>query len=149
MQLNEILDDRIIDLKLKGNNKDECLRELSKKLQEAGYIDEVDDFMKDIYYRESLGETGIGNYLAIPHGKSDSVTKVGIAIGKLQNEIEWETIDGKGVKLIFLFAVSNDHEYAKNHMRLLAQIATKLGDDEAVENLLNAKTIEELREVLC
>ena len=91
--------------------------------------------------------TGIGNYVAIPHGKSDSVTQVGISIGKLNQEIEWETLDGKGVKLIFLFAVSNDTEYAKNHMRLLAQIAGKLGNDENIEKLLNAQSIEELKAV--
>lgn len=91
--------------------------------------------------------TGIGNYVAIPHGKSDSVTNVGIAIGKLDHEIEWETLDGNGVKLIFLFAVSNDHEYARNHMLLLAEIARKLGNDEAIETLLKAETVEEIKAV--
>lgn len=116
-------------------------------VKDANYIGDVDEFVKDIYLRESEGVTGIGNFVAIPHGKSDSVTQVGIAIGKLNNEIEWETLDGQGVKLIFLFAVSNDHEYARNHMKLLAQIAGKLGNDENIEKLLNAKTVEELKEV--
>ena len=77
----------------------------------------------------------------------DSVTQVGIAIAKLDHEIEWETLDGKGVKLVFLFAVSNNHEYARNHMLLLADIARKLGNDEAVEKMLSAETIEDLKSV--
>lgn len=144
MELKEVLDKRVIDLNMKATNKKEAIRELSEKLKEAGYIGDVDEFISDIYVRESEGVTGIGNYVAIPHGKSDSVTQVGIAIGKLDYEIEWETLDDKGVKLIFLFAVSNDHEYARNHMLLLAEIARKLGNDEAIEQLLASKTVDEL-----
>ena len=147
MQALHVLDERIIDLHAHANNKEEVLMLLSNKLKKAGYIDDVEEFKKDIYYRESLGQTGIGNYIAIPHGKSDSVTKVGIAVAKLDHEIEWETLDGKGVRLIFLFAVSNNTDYARNHMLLLADIARRLGNDEAVEQLLQAETIEECKAV--
>ena len=108
---------------------------------------DVETFKKDIYYRESLGVTGIGNYIAIPHGKSDSVTNVGIAIARLNHEIKWETLDGKGVKFVFLFAVSNNNDYARNHMMLLADIAGKLGNDELVEKLLNTTDVKELKEL--
>lgn len=147
MQVIEVLDERIIDLHTKAKNKEEVLTHLATKLKDAGYIADVEEFKVDIYQRESEGMTGIGNYIAIPHGKSDSVTQVGIAIAKLEEEIEWETLDEKGVRLVFLFAVSNDHEYARNHMLLLADIARKLGNDEAVEQLLNVNTIEELKRV--
>lgn len=144
MQLVDVLDERVIDLHAKASNKEEVLTLLARKLKDAGYIADVEEFKKDIYVRESEGVTGIGNYIAIPHGKSDSVTQVGIAIAKLDQEIEWETLDGKGVRLVFLFAVSNDHEYARNHMLLLADIAKTLGNDEAVEKLLKVETMEEL-----
>lgn len=149
MELKDVLDERIIDLHVPANNKDEAIRYLAHKLRDADYIGNVDEFVKDIYLRESEGVTGIGNYVAIPHGKSDSVTQVGIAIGKLDHEIEWETLDDKGVKLIFLFAVSNNHEYARNHMKLLAQIAGKLGDDENIENLLKANSVEQIKNIFC
>ena len=147
MQVLDVLDERIIDLHAHAENKEEVLTLLANRLKEAGYIDDVEGFKKDIYLRESEGTTGLGNYIAIPHGKSDSVTQVGIAIAKLDHEIEWETLDGKGVKLVFLFAVSNNHEYARNHMLLLADIARKLGNDEAVEKMLSAETIEDLKSV--
>ncbi|MDD7281740.1 PTS sugar transporter subunit IIA [Floccifex sp.] len=147
MDLKDVLDERIMDLNMDSRNKDEAIRHLSNLLKEANYIDDVEEFVKDIYLRESEGVTGIGNFVAIPHGKSDSVTQVGIAIGKLNSEIEWETLDGQGVKLIFLFAVSNDHEYARNHMKLLAQIAGKLGNDENIEKLLAASTTEDIKNV--
>lgn len=149
MELADVLDERIINLNLQAKNKEEALNKMSNMLYEAGYIDDVDEFVKDIYFRESQGVTGIGNYVAIPHGKSDSVTQIGIAIGKLEEEIEWETLDGKGVKLIFLFAVSNNHEYARNHMLLLAKIAGTLGDDNAIQELLSAKTSTEVKNIFC
>ena len=147
MQLIDVLDERIIDLNAEAANKEEVLTLLAGKLKDAGYIADVEAFKKDIYLRESEGTTGIGNYIAIPHGKSDSVTQVGLAIAKLKHEIEWETLDDKGVRLVFLFAVSNDHEYARNHMLLLADIARKLGNDEAVERLLQVENVEELKEI--
>lgn len=147
MDIRNVLDEKVIDLNMTAENKKEAIWHLAEKLKNAGYIANVESYVEDIYLRESQGQTGIGNYVAIPHGKSDSVTQVGIAIGKLKQEIEWETLDGNGVKLIFLFAVGNDNENAKTHLRLLAEVARTLGNDEAVEKLLGAKTIEDLKEV--
>jgi len=147
MNVREVLDERVIDLQMKANNKKEAITYLAGKLKDAGYIADVEEYINDIYVRESQGQTGIGNYVAIPHGKSDSVTQVGIAIGKMEKEIEWETLDGNGVKLIFLFAVGNDNENAKTHLRLLAEIARNLGNDEAVHALLKAESVEDLKAV--
>ena len=147
MNVKDVLDERVIDLNMKAADKKEAITNLAGKLKNAGYIADVESYVKDIYLRESQGQTGIGHYVAIPHGKSDSVTQVGIAIGKMENEIEWETLDGKGVKLIFLFAVGNDNENAKTHLKLLAEVARNLGNHEAVEELLSAKTVEDIKSV--
>ena len=130
MDIKSVLDERVIDLNMTAKNKKEAIEHLAGKLKDAGYIADVDSYIEDIYLRESQGQTGIGHYVAIPHGKSDSVTQVGIA-----------------VKLIFLFAVGNDNENAKTHLRLLAEVARTLGNDDAVEALLNASTVEDLKAV--
>ena len=124
MDIKSVLDERVIDLNMTAKNKKEAIEHLAGKLKDAGYIADVDSYIEDIYLRESQGQTGIGHYVAIPHGKSDSVTQVGIAIGKVQDEIEWET-----------------------HLRLLAEVARTLGNDDAVEALLNASTVEDLKAV--
>lgn len=147
MDIKNVLDERIICNSLEAKDKEDALRQMSKMLEKTGYIDDKDAFLKDIFYRESLGCTGIGNGVAIPHGKSPSVTKVGIAIAKLTNEIKWETLDGKGVKVILLFAVGDKTEDAQDHLRLLAQVAGKLGKDKVVESLLKAESIEEIKSV--
>ena len=147
MDIKSVLDERVIDLHMEAGDKNEAIVCLAEKLKSAGYIADVDDYVEDIYLREAQGQTGIGNFVAIPHGKSDSVTQVGIAIGKLKNEIQWETLDGKGVKLIFLFAVGNDNENAKTHLKLLAEVARTLGNDEAVKALLEAENVDDLKAV--
>ena len=79
MELKEILDEKIIDMAVEGSTKDEVLRNLSKRLFDADYISNVDQFMYDIYLREAEGPTGMGHEISIPHGKSDAVKKIGIA----------------------------------------------------------------------
>lgn len=148
MALIDILDEKIIDLEVEGNTKDEVLRNLSKSLLKAGYIDDLDQFVSDIYIREAEGPTGMGNHISIPHGKSDSVKKIGIAIGRTKNMIKWESSmsnDGfQETNILFLFCVSNDHDFAANHMMLLAELAGKLGNDARVEKLQYIQTKKEL-----
>ena len=129
-----------------ANSKEEALIDLANLLLENEYITDIEGFMKDIYDREAEGQTGIGNYIAIPHGKSDFVQKLGVAIGISEEEIPWETLDGNGVKGIILFAVGNDNEGAQNHLKLLSLFARKLGNDEVIKKLLHASKREEAKE---
>ena len=145
MEVKDIVDLETIKTNMSAKNKDDALKELTELLLLNGYITDADGFMKDIYVRESEGQTGIGNYIAIPHGKSNFVKKIGVAIGIIEEEIPWETLDGKGVKAIILFAVGNDNEGAQNHLKLLSLFARKLGNDEVVENILQAKKAEDVK----
>ena len=91
MPLNEILNPDIIDLEVQGETKDEVLRYMAGVLLKNGYINDVDTFVKDIYEREAEGPTGMGSGISIPHGKSNSVLRNGIMIGKTVNPIRWES----------------------------------------------------------
>lgn len=84
--------------------------------------------------------------MAIPHGKSDYVGKVGIAVGKTKRLIEWESYDGEPSQMFFLFAVPSNSEGAKNHLRLIAELAGKLGNDVTMKKMQSASTYEELIE---
>ncbi|MTD38702.1 PTS fructose transporter subunit IIA [Erwinia sp. CPCC 100877] len=146
MEVKEIVDLKTVKTNMHAKTKDEALRELANQLFINGYITEVEGFVKDVYVREAQGQTGIGNYIAIPHGKSSFVNKVGVAIGINQEEIPWETLDGNGVKGIILFAVGDDNAGATSHLKLLAMFAKKLGKDEVVNHLLEATKPEEVVE---
>lgn len=148
MEVRDIIDVKTIETNLKATSKDEALRELAALLLQNEYITDIDVYLKDIYAREEVGQTGIGNYIAIPHGNSDAVKKIGVAIGITQEEIPWETLDGKGVKGIILFAVGNENDGAQTHLRLLSSFARKLGNDEVLEEMLQAKKAEDIIEAL-
>lgn len=135
MQLKDVLDQKIICIGLEAKDKEEVINRMSRLLYENHYIDDIEEFVKDIYLRESEGITGIGNGIAIPHGKSLSAKYPGIAIATLKEPIQWETLDGGTVDTIFLFCVSADQDFARNHMLLLSKIAAKLADDDMIQKI--------------
>lgn len=144
MAVKEILDKRVIDLKMKASNKDEVIRHLAGLLKKAGYVEDLEGYIKDVYLREEEGITGIGGHVAIPHGKSDFVDKVGIAVGRTEQMVEWESYDEEPADLFFLFAVPSDNGGAKDHLRLIAELAGKLGNETIMGKLQAASTYEDL-----
>jgi PTS system fructose-specific IIA component len=148
MELKDILDKNIIDLKVQGSTKNDVLHNMSKLLLAHGYIDDIDTFVKDIYAREAEGPTGMGSGLSIPHGKSSAAKKISIAIGRTLQPIQWESsIDPSGFQntdMIFLFCVSADSSFAQNHMLLLSQLAGKLGNESRLAQLRACTTEQEI-----
>ncbi|WP_299095632.1 PTS sugar transporter subunit IIA [uncultured Metabacillus sp.] len=149
MEVKDIVDLNTIKTNMSAKSKEEAIQELAEVLLQNEYITEIKAFLKDIYAREAVGQTGIGNYIAIPHGNSHSVKKIGVAIGITQEEIPWETLDGKGVKGIILFAVGKENDGAQQHLKLLSLFARKLGNDEVVEKMLQSKDPADVKNALC
>lgn len=147
MAISDILDQRIVDFSISARNKEEVLQHMSDLLLRHNYISDKQQFIHDIYLREQEGLTGIGQSVAIPHGKSKAVLTPTIAIGKTEELIEWESIDGNPVNIIFLFVVPDNDDYTKNHMRILSELATKLGRDQVIEGLQLVKSFEGLVEL--
>lgn len=144
MEVKEILDVNLIKSDMKVETKEEALNALCQELLDNDYISDIKGFKEDVYAREKEGKTGIGNFIAIPHGKSAHVDNIGVAIGINETEIPWESLDDRGVKGIILFAVGNDNEDANQHLKLLSLFARKLGNDEVVEELLQSTSPEEV-----
>ncbi|AGB18565.1 BglG family transcription antiterminator [Thermoanaerobacterium thermosaccharolyticum] len=144
--LAKVIKIETIKLDMEAKTKDEVLRELTTLLYNAGALSDKEAFLDDVYYRERLGSTGIGNGIAIPHGKSKFVNKTSLAIGRTKTDIEWETLDNKPVRFIILFAVKDENRDSA-HIRLLSQVATKLADDEVCEKLQKVKTPEEIYQI--
>ena len=144
MAVKDILDKKVIDLDMAAGDKESSIRYLSGLLYDAGYITDIDGYVKDVFVRESEGITGIGNHVAIPHGKSDFVKKVGIAIGRTKEMIPWESYDEEPVHYIFLFAVPSDNENAMVHLKLLSELAGKLGNEQTMKKLESCMDISDL-----
>ncbi len=146
MDLAGVISSDNIKLEMDATTKDEAIRELTQMLFSTGKIADIDGFIEDVYYRESLGVTGFGNGIAIPHGKSKLVNRTSLAIGRTKEPIEWESLDDEPVTFIILFAVT-DADKTSTHIRLLSQVATKLSDDDLCERLKLASTPEEIYQI--
>ena len=131
-----------INLDLKATNKKEVFEEMSEMLFADGCIDNIQDFIKDLYVREEEGMTGVGDGIAIPHGKSDSVIKTSIAIGRANHDIEWDTMDNKPVRVVIMFAVRSVDK--TKHVILLSQVASALCDDTIIKKLMTVKNEKEV-----
>ena len=129
-----------------SKSKQEVLLELAKLLEKKEYITNAVNFLDDVYLRESEGITGIGNGIAIPHGKSKAVKKTTVAIAVLKNEINWETLDEKGVKVVILFAVQ-DTDATTTHILLLQQVAILLANDNFLDSLKEVSSVDQLYEI--
>lgn len=143
IELSKVIHEELIIAGTKAKSKAEIIDQLGQLLEEKGYVTSADEFIKDVYLREEEGETGIGQGVAIPHGKSTAVKETTVAIAVLDQEIEWETLDGKGVKMVIMFAVK-DSDANTTHVLLLQQVAILLANDTFIEAAKNVASVDAL-----
>lgn len=146
MDFVEVLRPAIVDLEMEAKDKQEVITKLAELLFADGAIVSREEYINDVNEREQEGPTGIGNFVAIPHGKSDSVVKISVAMAKLQSPIPWETLDGDPVKIVFLFAVPKQNS-SNEHLKLLSQLAAVLAHDDSIQLLLEVQNPEDIFEV--
>lgn len=146
IDLSKIISKDLLIVDSVSKSKQEVLLELAKLLERKEYITNAVNFLDDVYLRESEGITGIGNGIAIPHGKSKAVKKTTVAIAVLKNEINWETLDEKGVKVVILFAVQ-DTDATTTHILLLQQVAILLANDNFLDSLKEVSSVDQLYEI--
>ncbi|UYK97221.1 PTS sugar transporter subunit IIA [Pantoea stewartii] len=135
MDISRILTPRRVNLNLQASSKEAAIIELTELLFSDGAISDKEAFISDVWLREAEGSTGFENHIAIPHGKSSAVKQTTLAIGRSQQDIPWETLDGSKVRCIILFAVRLEDQNT-THIRLLSQVASALADDEVIAQLL-------------
>jgi PTS system nitrogen regulatory IIA component len=133
------LDDRAVTTTIKAQHKEDVIRELVELLVQSGAIKEkdVNRLIQILLKREALGSTGIGQGVAIPHGKSDCVTKLVAAFGVSRAGVNFDSLDGEPVHLFFLLVAPEDS--AGPHLKALARISRLLKDKHFRDSLLSAK----------
>lgn len=146
MELKELIKESTIKLELESRDKDSVLDEMIKLLVDDNVVTNIKKFKKDILARESLSNTGIGFGIAIPHAKSKAVKEPRIAIGLTKKGVNYGSIDGQDVNMVFMIAVNE--EQSDLHLRALANLSRKLMHEEFRESILNAKTKKEIIDIL-
>jgi fructose-specific phosphotransferase system IIA component len=136
-----------ICMDLGASTKEEAIGALAGLLDSAGKLRSRQGYIQSVLERESLTTTAIGMGIAIPHGKSAAVREAGIAFGKSAAGIDWTSLDGEAVRLVFLLAVPEEAAGIQ-HLHILARLSRMLMDDGFRHDLMSATTPEEVLEVI-
>lgn len=142
MKLMDFIVKEGIIVNLQSKDKKGVLTEMLKTLQTAKKIANQEKILNILLDREELGSTGIGQGVAIPHGKTDEVNDVVIAFGSSKQGIEFESLDGEPVYLVFLLLAPV--ESTGIHLKALAKISRILKDKHFRQSLRNAQTVDEV-----
>ncbi|PPA69182.1 PTS mannose transporter subunit IIABC [Jeotgalibacillus proteolyticus] len=146
-KLTNIMNEEMMILQLDGDARDDVIDELIEKLDQSGALESKSKFREAIIARENESTTGIGENIAIPHGKSSAVRKPAVAFGIKQQGVNWGSMDGTDAKLIFMIAVPEQHA-GDAHLKILQMLSRKLMDESFREQLLAAKTKQEAYDLL-
>lgn len=146
MKIRDLLAVESIDLNGKVNGKNEALDAMVALMAKSGKINDVEKYRKGVYAREEEGTTGIGEGIAIPHCKSDAVSKPGLAAMVIKDGVDFDALDGEKVSLIFLIAAPNTEDNV--HLDVLSKLSVLLMDENFTSGLRNAKTVEEFLSVI-
>lgn len=146
MKIRDLLAVESIDLNGKVNGKNEALDAMVALMAKSGKINDVEKYRKGVYAREEEGTTGIGEGIAIPHCKSDGVSKPGLAAMVIKDGVDFDALDGEKVSLIFLIAAPNTEDNV--HLDVLSKLSVLLMDENFTSGLRNAKTVEEFLSVI-
>jgi fructose PTS system EIIBC or EIIC component len=141
-QLTDITNLRLINIELDGSTRDDVIDEMIHMLKQTGSITSSVSFKEAIINREEESTTGIGMNIAIPHGKSDAVTKPSVVFGIKKDGVDWNSLDGSEAKLIFMIAVPKESE-GNEHLKILQLLSRQLMDEQYREKLMNVKSKEE------
>lgn len=142
MKICEILKVERIIPSMKSTDKESAIKELVYLFQEDPRVKDVDAVFQAVMEREKIMSTGVGKNFAIPHAKTNAVNEIIAAFGKLEQPIDFQSLDDQPVKLIFLLV--GKENLVGPHIKLLSRLSRMMNMDEFRENLTNSSTAEEI-----
>ena len=146
MRITDLLDRRSVSLTAAPKTKSETLDMAVDLMVKSEKISDRETYRKQVYLREEESTTGIGEGIAIPHGKCDAVKKPGLAAMVIKNGVEFEALDDEPVTLLFLIAAPNTEDNI--HLDVLSKLSVMLMDEEFTESLRNASSVDEFMDII-
>lgn len=141
MKITDLLSKDAIKLNGIANSKQDAINKLVDLMAKNGNLTDKEKYTQVVLKREKEGSTGIGEGIAIPHGKTDAVSKPGLSAMVINDGVEFDSLDGQPAKLLFLIAAPNTKDNV--HLDVLSRLSTLLMDTEFRKSLMEAKTPEE------
>lgn len=142
-----MIDSKLIQVGVSASSKDMVFDQLSHLVVQQGYATDVDAVKSALIAREVEGTTGMMDGFAIPHAKSSAITKPGVSVLKLKQEIEWEAMDGKPIFFVIALFIP-ETEAGSTHLQFLSKIARLLMKEEFKTALANADSTDEIVKLL-
>lgn len=146
MRITDLLDKRSISLTAAPKSKEEALNEAIALMAESGKINDTEGYRRQVFAREEESTTGVGEGIAIPHGKCAAVNRPGLAAMVIKDGVDFESLDGEPVTLLFLIAAPDTKDNV--HLDVLSKLSMMLMDEEFTKSLRNASTAEEFLEII-
>ena len=146
MRITDLLDKRSISLDAVCASKSDALDQAVALMVKSGKINDEEAYRKQVYLREEESTTGIGEGIAIPHGKCDAVSKPGLAAMVIKDGVDFDSLDDEPVNLLFLIAAPNTEDNI--HLDVLSKLSMLLMDENFVENLKNASSVDEFLQIV-
>ena len=146
MTIRDLLAAESINLNGTPAGKTEALNQCIDLMAKSGKIADVEKYRKGVFAREEEGTTGIGMGIAIPHCKSDAVTKAGLAARVVKDGVDFESLDGTPAKIIFLIAAPNTEDNV--HLQVLSKLSVMLMDEQFTNSLINAGSVDEFLNII-
>ena len=146
MRITDLLDKNSISLNAAPADKKETLDLAVELMAKSGKLSDVEKYREQVYAREEESTTGIGEGIAIPHGKCDAVKTPGLAAMVIKNGVEYESLDGEPVTLLFLIAAPNTKDNV--HLDVLSKLSVMLMDENFTTSLRNAKSVDEFLQII-
>ncbi|MEQ8155521.1 MAG: fructose PTS transporter subunit IIA [Clostridiaceae bacterium] len=146
--MSNLINEKLVKLNLNSKTRDEAIVELAKMIEAEDRLISYDEYIEEVFNREEMSTTGIGLNIAIPHGKCDAVKTPTVALGRNKDGIEWESLDGEPVNIIFLLAVPSAGDGCNDHLRILAAISRKLLHEEFTSKLHSCQSEKEMVELI-
>ena len=146
MKITDLLTKKSINLNVKASNKKDIIEQAVELMEQNGNINNKEEYLKLVMKREEEGSTGVGEGIAIPHGKGNVISKPGLVAMVIPDGVDFESLDGKPVKLLFLIAAPDSKDNL--HLEVLSRLSALLMSEKFRQDLLNAKSKEEFLKII-
>ena len=145
MSMADMIDERLVSFGLDVTNKEDAIRKICKMMYDAGKVSSYEDYLQGVKDRELEFETGMGNGIAIPHCKGSCVKEAAFTLVKLNQKIEWGSLDGEPVDYVIMLAAPNTADNV--HLKMLSGLAVGLMDDDFREALKDATDVDQMIDI--
>ena len=146
MRITELLKPESIDLNAAPKDKNDTIKQAAALMAKSGNIRDIEAYTKQVMAREEESTTGVGDGIAIPHGKCDAVTKPGLAAMIIKDGVDFDSLDGEPVDVLILIAAPNTKDNV--HLDVLSKLSVLMMDENFSDSLRNASSVEDFLSII-